>query len=1518
MSKGAIVLSAVPTLVGGTLGQVIEHDQDKNIIVYWGSNTTALGAISNYALSNHTHGIPTVIGPATISSSSNGWTLSILDYLTTGALSTHIHGSINTVPIAGALITNSSASSGLTLGIPAYLTTAAQSSHTHPYAGTGTTINGAGSDLFDVTLNSNGIVFDIGAVAGAADGYNIIAAGTQTANSTGSVIFSNSNGISFGMSGNTRITASYSQSTHEHSTLGYAASAHTHGSLELSMVDISGTYSSASNGLTISLTNSSHAHPYAGTLTSATNVGLSVNSDGISVSLDTAGLTSFGDGVNILAAGSVTAGTVQTILFNDGNGITFGMDSDSTAITASHNAYSATSMFSASFLNTGEPHIRQIVVSDSSYSSGTVAIVGSNNITASYNGSSIRIIGANTHAEQTGISAIAVSNTTYTAGTVSFVNSNGISFGSSAAGQITASFSQSVQPIWYSASGLEFSSSTLEFANTLGVSFGLTNGSVYAEIDSNYLTAQSVQPVAISDSATSFAFSTLSLGTENGLTLYHSASSIVGSYTVPTQSAEPRIISINGTSGSLSISASRNVSINSSEGTAFTFYGPANILNSFSIGGNTGTTGSSAISGGGFILAGGDNITLSQSNNTISIIGTGGVQIGNSASLFATGSVVIRGEANVTVNTAAAAGIQYIDLSAGVGTAAGDGWNRIVAGGSTANSTGYVNFIDANRISFTLNSDSLSGSIGEYIATGFTTTATAGTAFVGTANSDGLKVGVPAYLTTALQTAIMGIIVSDATFTDASVSFKNANGVSFGSDGGNVLTASVQQQMLFSVVGTQTTASMLQFANTNGVSFSITNNTVGGTVRTDYASSSHTHGSVSLALSSGLTGTYSSASNGLTISLTDTKVMGGTNFSTTSVNTSVSRITGTLNTSGLTLGVPAFITTAMQSQSSSVFARTGFTTSATVGNNITGSLNTNGLQINIPAYLTTAMPYQSSTAFVGLNTAQTNVTWTVNSSGISLNAANYARTGATTATTSGNDIKATLNTGGLSIGFPVLSTIAGTGGGMVGTSFYSTSKTGTNILGALNSIGLSLSVPNLVVSSQIGNVYFIDSLGTNITWGSLTDASLNTSIYASAASGGGGGGIGSFLLSGNTTGNTTASGSTIQFFAGDNIIISGTNNSVIRFDVPDNAGSLYFTDGSGVTFGILTSGSNTTVSGSVATGSVYFDNAAGSNFTWGSSTAGNSTWIYGTAGGGTAGGNFGAGVTNSGNSAGLTGSVTNRVVFVGSDNITLSQSSDTSGATISLYGASGGAVNEFSAGVSNLGNSDGATGVTGTRLVFVGSNNITLSQTTGAAGATISFFGNSAGAATNALGLNTYIQGGLMSGNTSGLSVSIPVGSIYFSDGSGITFGSSTAGSTTTITASFHEFNTLNYADSNGIVWGVATATNDNSTVTASYNQAYYLSGTNASGTTSFSAGSAVTLSGGANITLSGNSNNQIVIVGGGGTGGGAFTWNGTSDVVTFNAGSGFTSTVSASSLTLGLVSNISSGMEWIKQGSSY
>jgi hypothetical protein len=1069
MSKGAVILSAVPHLSGGTLGQLVEHDQDKNIIIVYTSGGSVFSSVG--AGISHTHGSgPSITGPISVTSQSNAWSISIPDFLTTAALSNHTHGSINTVSIAGSVLTNSSASSGLSFGVPAWITTAPSLTHTHDYAGTGTSATGA-----LITVNSNGVAINVTNTA-AGDGFNLLAAGTQTAGTATTVLFSNSNNMSFGMSGGSRITASFSESTHAHPYINTSVSNNflttaraSNDAIGLNTAQTNVTWTADSRGISI------NAGGYAGTQVSVTNVGLTVNSLGISASVDTAGLTAAGDGVNIIAAGSVTAGTVQTILFDDSNGISFGMDTDSTAITASHNAYSATSMFSASFLNTAEPHIRQLIAGASSYTSGTVHFVGTNNVTVTYDASSILFSGANTHAEQTGISGIAGSGaSTVTNGTIQFANSNNVSFGLNGS-TMTASIPAVSAISGISVSDALFTSGTVSFSNANSISFGSSGAGVISASVS--FPAQTVQPVAISDSAGSALFSTLTVGTENGMTLYRSNGSLVGSYTVPTQSSEARVISLQGTSGALSLSGASNITVSALNGSTITIYGPSNILNSFSLGGNIGTTNSSNITGGGFLLAGGSNITLSQSNDSISIHGVpSGIRLGNSETTYTNGTVMLSGEANMTIGSTEVAGVQYFKFSAGggTGTAGADGYNWLVAGTQTANTTGYVSLADSN-------------------------------------------------------------------------------GISFGMSNNSVITASY-------TVPNLTATSSLFFADGNGVTF----------------------GSSTAGSSTTITGSVSSF-NGLD----------SVGF-TTATNTG-SAITGTLNSDGLYLSMPNYLTTAMQSAASSLFVHTGFTSSSVSGSLIDAINNTDGLSMAIPVFLTTAMPYQSSTRFIGLNTAQSNVIWTVNSAGISLNAGGYAGTGFTTATRTGSLISGYHNTGGLYLSIPNYLTTAMATGASVSfarTGFTTGSTGGSNIVGTLTTNGLSIRVPSFLTTVPSNSIVFVNSLNTNITFSSST-AGSTTSIYASA--GGGTGGGGGIALRGS--GTSIQSTGTVQFINTNGMSFELTNGSM-RGSVIN--GNVYYSDGSYHTWSSSTAGNSTTMSLSINNGIVGIGNTATVPFTSGS------------------------------------------------------------------------------------------------------------------------------------------------------------------------------------------------------------------------------------------------------------------------------------------------------------------------------
>ena len=390
-------------------------------------------------------------------------------------------------------------------------------------------------------------------------------------------------------------------------------------------------------------------------------------------------------------------------------------------------------------------------------------------------------------------------------------------------------------------------------------------GNIYSTAGSSIVFSVPTQtPIAISDSATSFAFQTLSLGTENGMTLYLSNSSLVGLYTVPTQTAEPRVISINGTSGSLSFSGSRNVTVEALNGSTISIVGPANILNSFSLGGNTGTTGSSAITGGGFLLAGGDNITLSQSNNTISIFGTGGIRLGASDTTYVTGTVVMSAGSNVTIGTTENAGIQYIkiDAAGATNTNAADGYNILAAGAQTGSTATTIFFSNGSGVSFGMNNNIITASIAStYVGTGYSSDTITGTNLLGTHDTNGLSMLIPNW-NTRTDYAGTGTTITGASVTLDTVGLQMnvPQGSLFYIDGGGVtwsanssgLSTSIYataaggtgtglSAMNYSASGTSTSTGTLVFGDSNGISFSISNDSLVGTVRTDYASSVHTH-----------------------------------------------------------------------------------------------------------------------------------------------------------------------------------------------------------------------------------------------------------------------------------------------------------------------------------------------------------------------------------------------------------------------------------------------------------------------------------------------------------------------------------------------------------------------------------------------------------------------------------------------------------------------------------------------------
>lgn len=176
---------------------------------------------------------------------------------------------------------------------------------------------------------------------------------------------------------------------------------------------------------------------------------------------------------------------------------------------------------------------------------------------------------------------------------------------------------------------------------------------------------------------------------------------------------------------------------------------------------------------------------------------------------------------------------------------------------------------------------------------------------------------------------------------------------------------------------------------------------------------------------------------------------GGAGTGFTSASTAGTALVGTLSTNGLSLGVPAWLTTAGAGGG----AGTGFTSTTTAGTAIVGTLSTNGLSIGVPSIITNALTTaRASTDGVGLATAQTNVTWTVNSAGVSLNAAGYAGT----ATTMAAGLSATLNSVGLNLSVGAYLTTADLS--QNSSKYAGTGTSATNASITLNTNGLAISV----------------------------------------------------------------------------------------------------------------------------------------------------------------------------------------------------------------------------------------------------------------------------------------------------------------------------------------------------------------------------------------------------------------------------------------------------------------------------
>jgi hypothetical protein len=520
-----------------------------------------------------------------------------------------------------------------------------------------------------------------GGGTGGADGYNIIAAGTQTANTTGTVVFSNSNGVTFGMSNNSVITASVAgggggntgsiSAGTTRGTLGEMVFSNSNGlSFGINGQTLTGSYSVPSTAGLISAINVS-----AGTTSNNASAVVFSNSNGVSFGLNGSTITGSHNALtsqsNQAFSASGGSSAFQTLSFNNANGATF--SNVGGAVQLSYTVPSTAGLLSAINFSAGT----------TSNNSASIQFANSNGVSFGLNAGTITATVATNYLTSQSNQAFSASGGSSTFQTLNFVNGNGATFTNNAgsvgisytvpnvpaqtnqtvgvygssqttgqsssstfdarsltirgagivsvgnsAGQIIISATGGGAAdggVGISAGAASQSTGTVVFSNSNGITFGLNASTITAS--HNALTSQSNQ--AFSASGGSSAFQTLNFANSNGLTFSNSNGSVIASYTVPAVPAQTN-----------------------------------QTLGAYAVGNTTGASSSTTIDA-----------------RSLSFQGAGVASVG-----YSNGSVIV---------------------SVPAGGGGGDGVNILAAGTQTANTTGTVVFSNSNGVTFGMSNNSV-------------------------------------------------------------------------------------------------------------------------------------------------------------------------------------------------------------------------------------------------------------------------------------------------------------------------------------------------------------------------------------------------------------------------------------------------------------------------------------------------------------------------------------------------------------------------------------------------------------------------------------------------------------------------------------------------------------------------------------------------------------------------------------------------------------------------------------------
>jgi hypothetical protein len=1040
--------------------------------------------------------------------------------------------------------------------------------------------------------------------------------------------------------------------------------------------------------------------------TAGANISLSQNASTITISASNQSVQTQNLHVDVIAgntAGATASISSGTMTLAGGNNITLSQAGNVITISGPNTA--------AQTVQTQNLHVDVIAGNTAgvtaSISSGTMTLAGGNNITLSQVGNAITISGPNVGGAQTGISSIIVSNTTYTSGAVSFSNANNISFGSSAGQAITASFSQSVQT-----QNLHVD---VVGGNTAGATASISSGTMTLAGGNNITLSQAGNAITISGanvggaqtgissiivSNTTYTSGAVSFSNANGISFGSSAGqAITASYTVPTQTAQT--LGLYGSSQTVGQSSSSTVDARSlsvvGQGIISLGMSAGSLLISATqsaqtqnvhvdvIAGNTaGVTAS--VSSGTMTLAGGNNITLSQAGNAITISGpnVGGAQTGIS-------SIIV---SNTTYTSGA------VSFSNANGISFGSSAGQAITASYT------VPTQTAQTIGFYASSQTVGQSSSSTVDARSVTVVGQGII------SAGMSAGSLLISATTAQSAqSVGVYASSQTVGQSSSSTVDARSfthvgqgiVSVGMSGGSLLISattaqSVQTQNLVDVSLSGNTAGALALISSgtailaggnnitlsqNGQSITISGPNVGG-AQTGISSiivsnTTYTSGAVSFSNANGIS-FGSSAGQAITASYTvptQTVQTLGIYASSQSFGQSSS---STVDARSLTVVGQGVVSVGMSAGSLLVSATTVAQTVQTLG--LYGSSQTVGQSSSTTVDARSLTVVGQGIVSVGMSAGSLLVSATGGGGG-------------------GIDVSLSGNTAG------VLALISS------GTAILAG---GNNITLSQNGQSVTISGPNTVAqSNQTAGIYgssqsfgqsssstydvrslsIVGSNAISVGWSNSSLVIADSPAFSIGVSGGN---------TSNTSGVVTGE-----------FILAGGNN--ITLSASTGAGGVMSVTVSGANempLGISNIG-NTSGSSGLMTGQLVF--AGGNNVTLSQSTvAGQSATMTISAAP-----EMPVGISNIGNTSGTSSMLTGQLVLAGGNNITLSLSTvagQSGTLTISAPNFATAAA-AMGAGVSTGGNTLGNTGTVTGQLVLVGGNNITLSGSTNAGSITV-------------------------------------------------------------------------------------------------------------------------------------------------------------------------------------------------------